>query len=86
MSVIEAPAINAKPISADEVLAITYAARLPCRDGPDHAFAQSSIHSNGDSVRRYGPNVCCFLAPIMSFWVLIAFSLFAGSLVPICKG
>ena len=38
------------------------------------------------SARREGPEVCCFIAPIMSFWVLIAFSLLARSLVPICKG
>jgi hypothetical protein len=38
------------------------------------------------SARRDGPEGCCFIALIMSFWGLIAFSLFARSLVPICKG
>jgi hypothetical protein len=38
------------------------------------------------SARRDSPKVCCFLAPLMSFWVLIAFSPLARSLAPICKG
>jgi hypothetical protein len=39
----------------------------------------------GDQRALGRPEVCCFSAPIMPFWVLIAFSLFTRRLVPICE-
>ena len=49
-------------------------------------FDLSRRNAAGDQRAPGRPRSLLLLAPIMSFWVLIAFSLFARSLVPICKG
>ena len=67
------------PFRANQPLALRPKAdirlqRTICREGPISDICAGTVHEKNARVQG------------LSFWVLVAFSLFARSLVPICKG